>query len=106
MCIHILTYMRSDLFFVVPGVFMSLAWPVSLPHAIFSTTSTLPDCLIIAILGIVKCESFLHFHVSFACIVSPAEFTTTTRTASKFCASIRALQPYVFLLGPISGVFC
>jgi hypothetical protein len=45
-----------------------------------------------------------HFSCNFANMVSPAEMTITTRTASKFCAKIRAVQPPIFYPDLISRV--
>ena len=45
---------------------------------------------------------FSHFLLNFANMASPAEMTITTRTASKFCAKRRAVQPPIFVLELIS----
>ena len=47
---------------------------------------------------------FSHFLWNFANMASPAEMTITTRTASKFCAKRRAVQPPIFFLELISLV--
>ena len=47
---------------------------------------------------------FGNFFWNFANMASPAEMTITTRTASKFCAKRRAVQPPIFFLELISLV--
>ena len=51
------------------------------------------------------CDFVSHsLFMNFANMASPAEMTITTRTASKFCAKRRALQPPIFFLELISWV--